>query len=87
MKVTALADRGLKKDFIDLYFIAKELGGLRELLKSFEYKFPDANYYHYMKSLTFFETADNDPELNMLLSLRWDEVKEYFIRQTKNLLN
>lgn len=87
MKITALADRGLRKDFVDLYFIAKQVGGLKEILKSFIFKFPEANYYHYMKSLTFFETADNDPELNMIESINWEAVKKYFIDQSKQLFN
>jgi hypothetical protein len=86
VKVTAIADRGLKKDFIDLYFILNEIGGLKEILMNFSNKFPDANYYHYLKSLTYFEDADNTPDLQMLREIDWEDVKSYFRKEIKNII-
>ena len=85
MKITALADRGLRKDFIDLYFISKNLKGLKEIIKFFSEKFPTGNYYHYLISLTYFDTAESDPQPNMLIDINWDEIKNYFISQSKEL--
>lgn len=87
MKVTAIADRGLKKDFIDLYFIAKQAGGLQPIMDKFVLKYPDANYYHYLKSLSYFEEAEISPDLNMLEGIEWSKVKEFFLIEAKILIS
>ena len=76
MKITAIASRGSKKDFIDLYFILKELG-LQRLLEEFGNKFPieKLDPYHYLKSLIYFEDAERDPMPKMLVACRWEKVK------------
>jgi len=76
MKITAIASRGSKKDFVDLWFLLKELT-LSEILEQFSNKFPIAKLdpYHYLKSLTYFEDAEKDPMPNMLMPCKWERVK------------
>jgi len=77
MKITAIASRGARKDFIDLHFILKNLS-LQEVLDHFPEKFPieKIDPYHYIKSLTYFEDAENDPMPIMLSSCNWSKVKK-----------
>ncbi len=82
MKLDALSSRGTKRDFIDLYFIAKQIP-LPTVVKLFETKFAKIKYnmLHIKKSLVYFDDAEGDPMPNMLLPIKWSEVKEYFIKQ------
>ena len=82
MKVTAIADRGTKKDFTDICFIAKKLGGLYRIMESFAKKYEKVNEYHFMKSLTYFYEADEMPDLEMLIDLNWDEIKKYIRKES-----
>ena len=86
MKISAIAGRGTKRDFIDLYFAAQRYG-LPRLLELFQEKFSEANYssIHLLKSLTYFEDAEKDPYPDMLIQLSWEEVKEFFSREAPRL--
>ena len=79
MKITAIASRGAKKDFVDLYYILQHLGP-QNVFSRFSEKYPldRLDPYHYMRSLTYFEDAEAEPDPRMLISWRWDDTKSYF---------
>lgn len=79
MKLSAIASRGTKRDFIDLYPMARQYG-LTSLLEWFNQKYAEVNYSltHVLKSLTWFEDADKDPMPDMLAPLLWEDVKRFF---------
>jgi hypothetical protein len=87
MKVSAVAGRGTKRDFVDLYLCAERYG-LKEILRLFDQKFAQTNYsrIHILKSLTFFGDAEKDPMPHMLVALDWDTVKQFFLREAPKLL-
>lgn len=87
MKISAIAGRGTKRDFVDLYAASRRYG-LPFLLELFQKKFSEANYssVHLLKSLTYFEDAEKDPMPDMLIPLTWREVKEFFQREVPPLL-
>jgi len=87
MKVSAIASRGAKRDFIDL-FIASERYGLQNILNWFSRKYEKIGYnrLHVIKSLTFFADAEKDPLPHLLVPLAWDEVKSYLRGQVPALL-
>ena len=87
MKISAIAGRGTRRDFVDLYMVARQ-EGLKALLDLFQRKFAEANYnrVHVLKSLTYFDDADAEPMPNMLVPLVWPEVKDFFREQTPGLL-
>ena len=88
MKISAIAGRGTRRDFVDLYMVARQ-EGLKALLDLFQRKFAEANYnrVHVLKSLTYFDDADAEPMPNMLVPLAWQDVKDFFREQTPGLLN
>lgn len=87
MKLSAVASRGSKRDFVDVWAAAQQ-HGLPHLVELFQQKYAQAAYnlVHVLKSLTYFEDADKDPMPDMLLSLPWDEVREFFLAQSPRLL-
>jgi hypothetical protein len=87
MKISAIASRGTKRDFIDLYVVSQQFG-LEHCLDWFERKFLQTNYskIHVLKSLSFFDDAEKDPMPHMLVSLSWAEVKRFFQREAPGLM-
>jgi predicted nucleotidyltransferase component of viral defense system len=75
MKLSALMNRGSKKDFFDVVELISHFT-LDELFDFFFRKFPNVNQFALVKSLTWFEDADNDPEPEMLNGQTWEQVKD-----------
>src|SRR3989338_10617373 len=83
MKIDAIAGRGAKRDFIDLFFILKEIAALSDILGFFGKKYAALQYnmVHVKKSLVYFADAEEDPMPQMLQPASWDEVKKYLERE------
>ena len=86
MKIAAICDRGTKRDFIDLYFLAKEFT-LEQMLKFYDQKYGKLsnNLVHILRSLSYFIDADLQESPKMLLPVSWEEVKEFFQNQAITL--
>jgi predicted nucleotidyltransferase component of viral defense system len=74
LKIAAIINRGSRKDFVDLSFVLKRFS-LEEVLDFYSAKYGDANVFLALKSLTYFEDAEQEPMPTMLTSLAWDDVK------------
>lgn len=74
MKLNAITGRGSKKDFIDLFFLLKAYS-LNQLLDFYKNKFADGSEFLLMKSLLFFEDADEEETPEMLMDYNWEEIK------------
>lgn len=87
MKIDAVATRGRKRDFIDLYFMCKSGYGLTELLAFYNKKYGKlaSNLIHIQKSLVFFNDAEPDETPRLLREVKWEEVKRYFEGEIKKL--
>lgn len=88
MKIDAISSRGMKRDFVDLFFICKELISLNSLLSLFKRKYKSANYnmMHILKSLAYFEDAENNPMPKMIVSASWQEVKSFFQQEIRKII-
>lgn len=77
MKLSAISSRGSKKDFIDLYFIL-EKESFDKLLSLFQRKFKGVDYQmaHILKSLVYFEDAEQDPDPVLLVPFDWEKAKK-----------
>lgn len=91
MKLAAIAGRGAKRDFIDLFALGRAGHELPEMLASYQRKFGMTDVGHLLMSLTYFDDADAEDVPDLLWDVRWDEVKrtiegwvtEYANRQTR----
>ncbi len=83
MKLSAIASRGTRRDFVDLYLAAKAYS-LQEILVFFARKYAGIEYnrLHLLKSLSYFDDAEADPPLAMLTEISWAEVKDFFTRES-----
>lgn len=75
MKITAIEGRGTKKDFVDIYFLLKKYS-LKNLLDFYSQKYPDSSSFMAMKSLAYFEYAEEEPMPYMFVDVSWDEIKK-----------
>lgn len=87
MKIAAICDRGTKRDFIDLYFLVQHGLSLNKILKLYDKRYGKLsnNIYHILRSLRYFVDAEPQASPKMLIPVSWEEVKEFFILQTKKL--
>jgi hypothetical protein len=79
MKLSAIKDRGTRRDFVDLYCLRPiaPFKRLFELLPKKYFDRPDFSV-HLAYALRYFDDAENDPrELHMLHKVRWSAVKKY----------
>ena len=87
MKMNTIANRGAKKDFYDIYFILQKYS-LSEQISFFKKKFKMQDIFGLMRSLNYFEDADQEGEIVLLKdkSLTWTKVKQKVIDETRKLL-
>lgn len=74
MKLWAITRRGAKKDFIDLHFLLEQFS-LKEMLEFFRQKFPTIEPFMVIRSLTYFEDADEEVDPEMFMDISWEKVK------------
>lgn len=75
MKLSAITNRGTKKDFVDMAFLLERFS-LADMLGFYESKFSDGAAFPVLKSLVFFDDAEEDPMPEMLVTLDWSSVKK-----------
>lgn len=88
MKLTALGQRGAKRDFIDLYQICHAGHSLDTLLQRLPEKFPTVTYpsYHLLRALSYFGDAETDSMPPMLVPLEWTDVQHFFETEASRLI-
>ncbi len=85
MKLAAITGRGAKKDFIDLYFLLQEFS-LSEMLSMYEAKYIDGSAFMVLKSLVYFDDAENDEMPVMLKPVTWQIIKQTIEKQHKSFI-
>ena len=81
-----IGSRGARRDFIDLYVLARQYG-MDTIMGWFEQKYASAafNRLHIVKALTYFADAEREPMPDMLQPLEWAAVTTYFARGAPRL--
>ena len=75
MKLNAVANRGSKKDFYDIYQLLHKFS-ITELLDLFKEKYKSSNAFTVIKSLNYFEDADMEPDPMSLIDVDWNIIKK-----------
>ena len=85
MKIAAIADRGAKRDFIDLYTLLEErhVSSLKEVLEMYDKKFGKLaqNKLHIVKSLGYFEEADKEAMPQMIKKVSWETARQFLLEE------
>lgn len=85
MKLDAIAGRGKKKDFFDLYFLMKHYS-LPELLNLYQAKYQHTTLFHVIRSINYFTEAEND--VNPFVfdnKVTWEKVKKTIANEIRKL--
>lgn len=87
MKLAAIVDRGTKRDFIDLYFLAKERYNLEKMLNFYNKKYQklSENAYSILKALKYFEDAEESEMPKMIKKVSWKKIKRFFEKEVLKL--
>ena len=92
MKITAISQRGRKRDFFDLYWCARNIEPLEHIIRRLKVQYPFIahDYNHILKSMVYFEDAESDPEPEIYFKATWKMVKDFFKKEipliTKKLI-
>jgi predicted nucleotidyltransferase component of viral defense system len=84
MKLNAIANRGAKKDFYDIHALLK-CYTLQDMLRFFQQKYEQMNSLTVLKSLVYFEDADQEPDLLSLENTSWTDIKNELVKQIQIL--
>ncbi len=84
MKMDAIAGRGSRKDFYDLYFIARQIP-LAQILEQGKDKYPTIRDFKTMAlaAMVDFENADAQTEIQTNPPVIWDDVKAFFVNEVR----
>jgi hypothetical protein len=89
MKLAAIARRGVRRDFWDLFVIARSGLALPQMARDYLQKFgrQESDLYHVLRALTYFADAESDPLLPRGMAPElWQQIKTYFEREAPKLL-
>ncbi len=86
MKLSAIANRGSRKDFVDLWVLVTRHRPLAEYLALYQEKFEVRDVGHVVRSLVHFDDAERDPPLRLLADIEWELVKRDFRSRVERLL-
>jgi len=84
MKLNAIAGRGSRKDFIDLFFLLNRFT-LKEMMGFYSEKYSDGSWFMVHKSLHFFEDAENETMPRMLENVSWETIKTRISNEAQKL--
>ncbi len=85
MKLSALSNRGAKKDFFDVAELVKRFG-LGELLRIYRAKYPLQEPVILLRSLVYFDDAEFEPDPVSLTGVSWEEVKGGIVGAVREML-
>lgn len=83
MKLAAITGRGTKKDFIDIFFLMQKYS-MGEMLSFYEEKYSDGNIFLVLKSILYFDDADNEQTPKMLKEVEWKKIKTSITNEVNN---
>lgn len=75
MKLAAVAQRGSKKDFVDVYALGRRLT-LARMLDLYARKYEIEDYGHVLFALTYFDDADRERMPVLLREWSWPAIKQ-----------
>lgn len=85
MKLSEIASRGSRKDFVDLYYLIRHFHSLEDYLKLYMKKYDNRDIGHVIKSLIYFADAEAEPEIKMVKPVLWQDLKTDFEKWMKSL--
>jgi len=76
MKLSAIAQRGSKKDFVDIYALGLRRISLKNMLELYQKKYSVRDTAHLLYGLSFFDDADKERMPKIYWDVNWRTVKK-----------
>ncbi|MFD1255607.1 nucleotidyl transferase AbiEii/AbiGii toxin family protein [Mucilaginibacter terrae] len=80
LKLNAIAGRGAKKDFWDIYELLNHYD-FNKMLSFYENRYPNNSLMMVLKSMTYFVEADMQPDPHCFKNLEWKKIKKEITQQ------
>jgi hypothetical protein len=75
MKLSAIAQRGHKKDFVDLYALGVKSFSLKQMLSFYQKKFSLKDIGHVLFGLSYFDDTEKERMPVMVWGTQWNAIK------------
>lgn len=85
MKLAAVAQRGSRKDFVDVYALGLRHRPLREMIELYRRKYSTDDIGHLLYALSYFDDAERDPMPRMRWPDPWDAIRKAILGWTRDL--
>ena len=85
MKLSAIAQRGARKDYCDIYALGTKHIPLKDMLKLYSKKFNIQDLTSVLYGLAYFDDAENERMPKMLWNVKWVEIKKTILGWVKGL--
>ena len=86
MKLSAVAQRGSKKDFIDVFALIQKHKPLCELLQLYQEKYAVQDIGPLLYGLTYFDDANKERTPRMVWRVSWPDIKKTIERALRDFL-
>ena len=86
MKLSAIARRGVKKDFWDIAELL-DVFSLDEMMEFYKAKYSSRDIFHLLRSLVYFNDAEPQKNPDPLKKITWNQVKSKVQKAVKRYLN
>jgi hypothetical protein len=77
MKLSAIAQRGKRKDFVDIYALSIKHASLAQMLECYKLRFATREIAHILYGLSYFDDAEKSPMPEMLWQVKWPAIKAH----------
>ncbi len=81
LKLNAIANRGAKKDFWDIHELLQHYS-LKQMMEFYYKRYPGNSPMMVLKSITYFEQADEDEDPRCFRSRKWETIKKEIVKKT-----
>jgi hypothetical protein len=85
MKLSAIAQRGARKDFCDLYALGKTSFSLQQMLGFYQKKFDIRDIGSVLYGLVYFDDAESERMPRMLWKVNWRDIKKTILEWVKGV--
>jgi len=85
MKLSAIAQRGARKDFCDIYALGKKAFSLQEMLDFYQKKFSIKDISSVLYGLVYFDDAESERMPRMLWDVTWRDIKKTILGWVKDI--
>lgn len=86
MKLSAITNRGTRKDFVDIYFLLQTFS-LADMLLFYKQKYKDNSEFMVIKSLSYFIDAEEEPMPKMYIKTEWESIKKSIQEELNRVAN